>query len=94
MARTARPRKKPNRKEIKDVEEVKEVEDEEELKGLVALKNEKLDVGRRPRTKAAATMAMVSMALKGMSVAAACEKAIMPTVVGNRRSTQRTVSAP
>jgi len=48
---------------------------------------------RRRRT-AAATMAHVSIPLKGISVAAACEKPIIPTVVGSSRSNQRAVSAP
>src|SRR5260370_226709 len=48
----------------------------------------------RPGTTAAQTMAIVSMPLKGMSVAAACEKAIMPTVVGNSSRSHRAVSAP
>jgi hypothetical protein len=37
---------------------------------------------------------MVNIALKGMSVAAAWEKPIIPTVVGSRSSSQRAVSAP
>jgi len=39
-------------------------------------------------------MATVSMAAKGMSVAAAWEKPIMPTVVGSKSNTHRAVSAP
>jgi hypothetical protein len=39
-------------------------------------------------------MAIVSMPAKGMSVAAAWEKPIIPTVVGSRRRSQRAVSAP
>jgi len=42
----------------------------------------------------AKTMAMASAAAKGMSVAAAWEKPIMPTVVGRRSKTQRAVHAP
>ena len=48
----------------------------------------------RPSTTAAQTMAMVSMPAKGMSVAAACEKPIMPTLVGKRSSSQRAHSSP
>jgi len=43
---------------------------------------------------AAQIMAIESMPAKGISVAAACEKPIMPTVVGRRRRSQRAVSAP
>jgi len=43
---------------------------------------------------AAKTMAIVSVAAKGMSGAAAWEKPIMPTVVGRSRSNQRAVHAP
>jgi hypothetical protein len=80
LAKTARPRKAPRKRELKEVEEVKEAEDSE--------------VGIRPSNLAAKTMAMVNIAAKGMSVAAAWEKPIMPTVVGRRRSSQRAVSAP
>jgi len=43
---------------------------------------------------AAKTIAIVSVPAKGMSVAAACEKPIMPTVVGRRSSNQRAVHGP
>src|SRR5437879_5836702 len=48
----------------------------------------------KPSATAAKTIAMVSIALKGMSVAAACEKPIMPTLVGSTSKSQRAVSAP
>ncbi len=47
-----------------------------------------------PRTTAAQTMATVNIPLKGMSVDAAWEKPIMPTVVGRRSNSQRAVSEP
>lgn len=43
---------------------------------------------------AAKAMATVNMPENGMSVAAAWEKPIMPTVVGKRRSNQRAAAAP
>ena len=48
----------------------------------------------RPIIDVANTIATVSVAEKGMSVAAACEKPIMPTVVGSRSKSHRVVSAP
>ena len=48
----------------------------------------------KAENQAAHTIAMVSIPLKGMSVAAACEKPIMPTVVGKSSSSQRAVSSP
>ena len=47
-----------------------------------------------PTTIAAATIAMVSIPVNGMSVAAAWEKPIMPTVVGNISKARPAVSAP
>src|SRR6266404_5149906 len=86
LARTARPREKPKRREIKEVEEVNEVK---EVRGGEAGVVARLPVdsvaaaslgesgGKPPHSKgsrrrtAAQTMAIVNMALKGMSVAAA-----------------------
>lgn len=48
----------------------------------------------RPMIEATNTMATVSIAEKGMSVAAACEKPIMPTVLGSKSKSHRVVSAP
>src|SRR5882724_6386689 len=79
LARTARLRKKPKRRRAS-----------QGVRGRIGV----FSLRVRPRTTAAQTMAMVSMALKGMSVAAAWEKPIMPTVVGSRSSSQRAVSAP
>src|SRR5215831_4209500 len=59
LARTPRPRKTPKRTEVRDVDEVK---DEERPTGLGAT---------IPMIIAAKTIAMVSMAEKGISVAAA-----------------------
>src|SRR6266436_1735263 len=103
FARTARPRKKPKRREVRKVEEVKD-EEFGAVAGVPAdlVAAASLDEsggkpphskGRRSRT-ATQTIAIVNMALKGMSVAAAWEKPIMPTVVGSRSSSQRAVSAP
>ncbi len=75
----------------KEVEEVKEVKDGNKRCWLACAP----DIwGIMPRRRAANTMAMVSMAANGMSVAAAWEKPIMPTVVGSKTSSQRAVSAP
>src|SRR6266705_1092790 len=79
LARTARPRKKPKRMKAS-----------QGVRGRIAVCSLRV----RPRTTAAQTMAMVSMALKGMSVAAACEKPIMPTVVGRRSSSHPADSPP
>ena len=76
-------------------------EDAEEIR-IAEAKEKKPDAGFlgvaeggiRFSRHAAKTMAMVSMAANGMSVAAAWEKPIMPTVVGRRRRSQRAVSAP
>src|SRR6266852_8753360 len=101
LARTARARKRPKRREVKEVEEVK---DDGAVAGasvgLAAVASLGESGGEPPHSKgslsrtAAQTMAMVSMALKGMSVAAAWEKPIMPTVVGRRSRSQRAVSWP
>ena len=79
FARTAKPRKKPQR-----------IRASQGVRGSMGVFSSRV----RPRTTAAQTMAMVSMPLKGMSVAAACENPIMPTVVGRSSSSQRAVSAP
>src|SRR6266851_8079969 len=106
LARRASPRKKPKRREVKEVEEVEEMKEEEAgavagaSVGLLAYASFCESGGEPPHSKgslsrtAAQTMAMVSMALKGMSVAAAWEKPIMPTVVGRRSRSQRAVSWP
>src|SRR5713226_8209606 len=104
LARTARARKRPKRREVKEVEEVKEIKDDGAVAGasvgLAAVASLGKSGGEPPHSKgslsrtAAQTMAMVSMALKGMSVAAAWEKPIMPTVVGRRSRSQRAVSWP
>ena len=94
MARVARARKKPKRKEVKEVEEVNEVKERREFVEVAPDCICGVADGRRCRTCAANTMAIVSMAAKGMSVAAAWEKPIMPTVVGRRSRSQRAVSAP
>src|SRR5712692_4165069 len=102
LARTARARKRPKRREVKEVEEVKEIKDDGEVAGASVGLAAVASLGERepPHSKgslsrtAAQTMAMVSMALKGMSVAAAWEKPIMPTVVGRRSRSQRAVSWP
>src|SRR5579859_4317609 len=94
LARVARPRKTPKRKEVKEVEEVNEVKERSELVGAVEICDCVVVRGTRCRRFAAKTIAMVSMAAKGMSVAAAWEKPIMPTVVGSKSRSQRAVSAP
>src|SRR5260370_32303872 len=97
LARAARPRKKPKRREIKEGEEVEEMKEEEAgavagaSVGLVACASFCESGGEPPHSKgslsrtAAQTMAIVSMALKGMSVAEAWEKPLMAKVVGSRR---------
>ena len=67
LARTARPRKKPKKKEGKEVIEVTE---KGERVGTVCVAADCV-AGTIPITTAAKTMAMVSMPLKGISVAAA-----------------------
>ena len=94
MARVARPRKTPKKNEVKELEEVKEVEERREAGGASEVWDSVVADGIRLRSFAAKTMAMVSMAAKGMSVAAAWEKPIMPTVVGRRTKSQRAVCAP
>src|ERR1700739_1381584 len=91
LARVARPRKKPKKKEVKEVEDVDE---RTEVVEVVPDCDSGVKDGMRFRSLAAKTMAMVSMAAKGMSVAAAWEKPIMPTVVGRRTRSQRAVAAP
>src|SRR6266403_3717560 len=94
LARVAMPRKKPKRKEVKEVEEINEVKERTELVEIVSPCGCTVRGGTRFRSCAAKTMAIVSMAAKGMSVAAAWEKPIMPTVVGRRSRSQRAASAP
>src|ERR1700688_4436626 len=95
LARTASPRKKPRKRAEKKTDPslasgwpfvgwwgsggvtVEEVDGKEEA-----------ECGRRPRSGAAKTMAMVRIAAKGISVAAAWEKPIMPTVVGRSTRSQ------
>ena len=91
MARVARPRKAPKKNEVKEVEEVKEPA--ELVEGVLDCDCGVTD-GMRFRSFVARTMAMVSMAAKGMSVAAAWEKPTMPAVVGRRSRSQRAVSEP
>ena len=91
MARVARPRKKPKKKEVNEVEEVEEMSEPCEA---VELSDCWVGDGIRLRSFAAKTMAMVSMAAKGMSVAAAWEKPIMPTVEGRTTKSQRAVCGP
>src|ERR1700676_5464632 len=50
--------------------------------------------GIRFSATAAQTTATLNIALNGMSVAAACEKPIIPTVDGKSKSTQRAISQP
>src|SRR5882757_6189397 len=87
LARVARPRKKPKRKEVKEVEERNEP-----LEAAAPI-DCCVDDGARLRSCAAKTMAMVSIAAKGMSGAAAREKPIMPTVVGRSSRSQRAATA-
>src|SRR5690348_15816215 len=97
LARVARPKKRPKKKEVKEVEEVNEVnevKDRNRPAGVVASCEAAGADGTRLRSFVAKTIAMVSMAAKGMSVAAAWEKPIRPTVVGRRRRNQRAASAP
>src|SRR4029077_7389654 len=96
LAGTARPRKKPKREAAKEGEEVNDVSDEAGGCGDDCFGAEmgERSGGTRQRRILAATMAMLNMALKGMSVAAAGEKLIMPTVVGRRSRSQRAVSGP
>src|SRR5271157_2260626 len=79
FASVARPRKKP--KKIKASQGVRGVGGDCGLRV-------------RPRMMATKTSATVSVAAKGMSVAAAWEKPTMPTVVGRRSSNHRAVHAP
>src|SRR5262249_35687183 len=51
-------------------------------------------LGTRPSKTTAATSARVSVEEKSMSVEAACEKPIIPTLVGSSRSSHRAASAP
>src|SRR5258708_29324437 len=79
LARTARPRKNPKRMRASQG---------------VCGRTGVFSLRVRPRTTVAHTMAMVSMAVNGMSVAAAGEKTIMPMGGGSRSSSQRAGSAP
>ena len=67
MASAAKPRNAPNKKELKEVEEVKEIKEKRECGEVCA----EARGGIRFRSFAAKTMATVSMAAKGISVAAA-----------------------
>src|SRR5258708_16818966 len=73
LARTARPRKKPNKKSAS-----------QGVRGRIGVFSLRIT----PTTTVAQTMAMVSMALKGISVAAARAKTIIPTGGGSRRDRQ------
>src|SRR5690349_24229183 len=79
FASTASPRKKPNRKSATHGV------DKLVAGGFVPLAS----AGLRRKTTAAQTIAMVNIPLNGMSVAAACENPIMPTVVGSSSNIQR-----
>ena len=100
MARVARARKKPKKNEVKEIEEVNEVKEVKEVKErrdvveVVADSDCGVTDGTRFRSIVAKTMAMVSMAAKGMSVAAAWEKPTIPAVVGRRSRSQRAASEP
>jgi hypothetical protein len=48
----------------------------------------------RPSTTAAQTIVIVNIAVNGMSIAAAWEKPIIPTVVGKSSRSHRAASAP
>src|SRR5690349_13516961 len=81
LARTASPRNIPKQKAAKGSEDT--IEEERDVPG-----------GTSRTTAVAKTIATVSIAEKGISVAAAWEKPIIATVVGSRRSSQRAVSSP
>src|SRR5215469_10913333 len=79
LAKAARPRKKPKRSRAS-----------QGVRGKIGV----FPSFMSPSTKAAHIIATVSMAANGISVAAACEKPIIPTVVGKRSNNQRADSAP
>src|SRR5271165_3966466 len=79
LASTARPRKKPKRSG-----------GSHGVRGRIG----ECSVRVRPSVTAAQTMAIVSVPLKGISVAAAWEKPIMPTQVGSNSMSHRAVAAP
>src|SRR5260370_33102116 len=78
LARTARPRKKPKRTRAS-----------EGARGRIGV----CSLRMRPRTTAAQTMAVGSLALKGMSVEAAGENPVMPQVFGRGGASQRQCAA-
>jgi len=80
LARTARPSDKPKSSRAPQ--------------GVGGRKGVSSFPGRRSKTTAAETRDIVSMAAKGMSVAAAREKPIMATLDGKRSSTQSAHSFP
>src|SRR5882724_777245 len=104
LARTARPRNTPKRMAGREVVDAKEVGEGVALETVDAVPvpaagaaccATTTEVGSATRSRtAAATRASVRVAEKSMSVEAAWEKPIIPTLVGSRSNNQRAVSAP